>query len=81
MSIVKPNASGITPAVAAVAAVAAPFIPAKIRAVIYSIAGTVSVIALALSPVLGGTVGVVLGIVGAAAAAVTTATALSHIGK
>jgi hypothetical protein len=60
---------------------ACPFIPAKVRAAIYTVGGLVIVGAGALAPVIGGTVGAVLEGIGAAAGAATSALALSHIGK
>lgn len=66
-------------AIATVVTVADPFIPAKVRASIYVI-GTVAATALeAVAPVVGGTVGVVVQISGAALAALVGAIALSHV--
>jgi hypothetical protein len=81
--VVKPDLSAATvdKAVTELGTVAAPFIPAKVRAVIYAVGGVIVVAAGALAPVIGGTIGVVLDGVGAAAGALTSTLALSHITK
>jgi hypothetical protein len=81
--VVKPDLSAATVdhAIVELATTAAPFIPAKVRAVIYAVGGVIVVAAGALAPVIGGTVGVVLDGVGAAAGALTSTLALSHITK
>jgi hypothetical protein len=68
-------------AAVSVTAATAPFIPAKVRAIIYSVAGLIGVVGVAIAPVLGGVAGEVAGGIGAAATAVTSTLALSHIGK
>ena len=60
---------------------ALPFIPAKVRATIYTVAGIVGVIALPVAAIVGGEVGTVLDDVAAAAAIVSGVTALAHINK
>ncbi|MEO7018358.1 MAG: hypothetical protein ABI067_17760 [Leifsonia sp.] len=81
--VVKPDLSTATVdhAIVELATTATPFIPAKVRATIYAVGGVIVVAAGALAPVIGGTVGVVLDGVGAAAGALTSTLALSHITK
>jgi hypothetical protein len=59
----------------------APFLPAKVRATIYTVGGLVVVATSAVAPVVGGTIGVILESISAACAAVISATALGHINK
>ena len=59
--------------------VTAPFMSPKVRARIYSIAGATGVIYIAAAPLVGGIIGDALGLIGAAAAAASSVTALSHI--
>ena len=79
--IVQPNVTRETVAEAAseAATAAAPFLPRKVRATIYSIAVAIGLAAPALGIVLGGQIGDGLIVMGAAATAITGATALSHI--
>ena len=60
---------------------AAPFLSPKVRAAIYTVGGLVAVVAAAVSPVIGGTVSIVLDSVAAAATALVSAIALGHISK
>jgi hypothetical protein len=77
--IVSPDVAEIDPAIATVVTKVAPFIPAKVRATIYTISGIVGVIAAATAPVVGGTVGVVLDVIGGAATVLASSVALSHV--
>ncbi|HEY4267538.1 MAG TPA: hypothetical protein VGM94_05030 [Galbitalea sp.] len=79
--IVKPDLSQDTlgAAESAIATSALPFIPAKVRATIYTVAGIVGVVALPVAAIVGGEVGTVLDDVAAAAAIVSGVTALAHI--
>lgn len=79
--IIEPDPSKIPDAVGIIEHAAEPFIPAKLRARIYVIAGFVAVAAPAAAAVAGGIVGEVLAITGAAAAAIVGSTALAHVGK
>lgn len=81
--IVAPDLSAATvdKAVAEVTAAAKPFIPAKLRATIYTVGGLIGVVSIATAPVFGGTIGDVLGGIGAAATALTSTLAVSHITK
>jgi len=79
--IIQPDPSKIPDAVGVIEHAAEPFIPAKVRATIYSVAGFVAIAAAAAAPVAGGVVGEVLSIVGAAAAAIVGTTALAHVSK
>jgi hypothetical protein len=81
--IVAPDLSAATvdKAVTALATAAGPFIPAKIRATIYTVGSLVSVAAFAVAPVIGGHVGVVVDLVGGASVALTGALAISHVNK
>lgn len=81
--VVAPDLSAPTVdgAVAKIATAASPFIPAKLRAAIYTVAGLIGVATIASAPVVGGTLGDVLGGIGAAATALTSTLAVSHITK
>ncbi len=81
--VAAPNLSApvIDKAVTEITTAVESFIPAPIRATIYSVGGVVAVAGDALAPVFGGTVGIVLGIVGGAATALVGTLALSHIKK
>lgn len=81
--IVDPNLSAgtITTAASEISNAAAPFIPAKIRAGIYSIGGLVIVVAGAVAPVVGGTVGNILDVAASAVGALVGAVAVSHVSK
>lgn len=81
--IVDPNLNKATidTAVSEISNAAAPFIPAKIRAAIYSIGGLVIVVAGAVAPVVGGTVGNILDVAASAIGALVGAVAVSHVSK
>lgn len=79
--VIDPDLSKIPEVTGDIEKAVEPFIPAKVRAGIYSVCGVIAVAATGAAEVVGGTVGEVLGIVGAAAAAVVGTTAISHIGK
>jgi hypothetical protein len=81
--VVKPDLSAATvdKAVTDIGTAAKPFIPAKLRATIYTVGGLIGVVTIASSPVFGGTLGEVLGGIGAAATALTSTLAVSHITK
>ncbi|MET4703097.1 hypothetical protein [Frigoribacterium sp. UYMn621] len=81
--LIAPDLSNETvdKALVTVTETAAPFLPPKVRAAIYTVGGIVAVAAGAAAPVIGGTIGVVLESVAAAAAAVISVSALSHISK
>lgn len=80
---VAPDLSSATvdKAVSQLATAATPFIPAKVRATIYTVGGLVIVGAGAVAPVIGGTVEVVLNGISAAVGALTAALAVSHVTK
>lgn len=75
--VIAPNIDQIEPA--ALAIVKASFVPPKARAAIYSAAGVVAVVCLAIGPAVGGTVGEIIAGVGAGSAALSSGVALSHI--
>lgn len=81
--VVAPDLSAptINNAVTNITTAAAPFIPAKVRAAIYTVGSLVSVAAFAVAPVIGGHVGVVIDLVGGATVALNGALALSHVSK
>ncbi|MFE4469563.1 hypothetical protein ACFRFH_12180 [Leifsonia sp. NPDC056824] len=81
--VVAPDLSEKTvdTAVAQLGTVAGPFIPAKVRATIYTVGTLVTVGAVAIAPVIGGHIGSVIDLIGSAAAALTGALAISHISK
>lgn len=58
-----------------------PFIPAKVRTVVYTVGAAAAAACMAVSPALGGQVGDVLGVIGAAVAAGVGTLAVSHISK
>lgn len=60
---------------------ALPFIPAKVRATIYVVAGVAGAVALPAAAILRGEIGTVLDDIAAAAAIVASVTAVSHIAK
>ena len=76
---IAPDPSKIVGAVTVVGTQSAPFIPAKVRAIIYAGGSALSATLEAVSPVIGGTVGLVLQISGAAIGAFVGAVAISHV--
>lgn len=81
--VVKPDLSStsVSTAVATDAAAVAPFLSSKVRSLIYSVGGVAAVVAIATAPVVGGTVGEVLNVVGAGLTALSGGVALSHVSK
>lgn len=71
----------IPDAIGAIEKAGDPFLPPKLRAAIYAIAGFIAIAAAAAAPVVGGVIGEVLSIIGASAAAIIGTTALSHVSK
>lgn len=83
LPLVAPDLSAKTvdTAVTELATAANPFIPAKVRAAIYTVGSFVSVAAFAVAPVVGGHIGVVVDLIGGATVALTGALAISHVSK
>ncbi len=77
--IIAPDVTQIEPAVATI--VNASFVPQKVRVGIYSVAGSVGLVAGPVGLAIGGQVGIVLEAIGAGCIALVGGTALSHIGK
>lgn len=77
--LVDPDPTQLEPALEGVLVNAGPFLPAKVRAAIYGVGTPIGAACVAVAPLVGGTIGDVLGIAGAAVVAALGATALSHV--
>jgi hypothetical protein len=79
--LVTPDLSAATvdKAVSEIGAASVPFIPAKVRAALYTVGGLVSVVAGASALVIGGVVGRDLDLIGSAAGTLVAVLAVSHV--
>jgi hypothetical protein len=74
------SAATVSTAVSELTTASAPFIPAKIRAVIYTVGGLVAVASGAVALVIGGVIGRDLDLIGSAAGVVVAVLGVSHVG-
>lgn len=74
------SAATVDTAVSELATASAPFIPKKIRAVIYTVGGLVAIAAGAVALVIGGVIGRDLDLIGSAAGVVVAVLGVSHVG-
>jgi hypothetical protein len=81
--IISPDLSegAVDNAVTIITEQAEPFLSKKVRATIYTVAGLIAVVGVSIAPVIGGTVGTIIDGISAAAAAITSVLAVSHISK
>jgi hypothetical protein len=79
--VVKPDLSpeSVSTAVGTSASAVAKFIPTSVRATLYSVGAAAAVVAIAVAPVLGGTVGEIVNVVGVGLSALANAVAVSHV--